>query len=92
MEATTLAHYKPAGWRPRPMSLPATKFLEKINNNTMKGQNTQIWGDYCQNCGYESHCGVPKYRDERNWKDERLGEIEVCKSCRCINCYKDNAE
>ena len=44
---------------------------------------------YCQNCGHESHCGIPKYREERNWRGERLGEIEVCKFCRCVEC-KDN--
>ena len=41
---------------------------------------------FCQNCGYESHCGVPLRREERNWKGEMLGEIEVCKQCRCWNC------
>ena len=45
---------------------------------------------YCQNCGYESHCGSIKYREERNWKDERIGEIEVCKSCRCVECTESD--
>ena len=43
----------------------------------------------CQNCGHESHCGVPKYREERTWRGDLLGEIEVCKFCRCVEC-KDN--
>ena len=45
---------------------------------------------YCQNCGYESHCGNIKYREERNWKDERIGEIEVCKRCRCVECTESD--
>jgi len=45
---------------------------------------------YCQNCGYESHCGNIKYREERDWKGERIGEIEVCKRCRCVECTKSD--
>ena len=41
---------------------------------------------YCQNCGHESHCGVKRMRDEYNWKKELLGQIEVCKQCRCKSC------
>ena len=43
---------------------------------------------YCQNCGHESHCGIPLLREERNYKQELLGQIEVCKSCRCEVCEK----
>ena len=43
---------------------------------------------YCQNCGYEYHCGNIKYREERNWRGERIGEIEVCNRCRCVECTK----
>ena len=41
---------------------------------------------YCQNCGHESHCGIPLLKDEYNYKNELLGQIEVCKCCRCENC------
>ena len=41
---------------------------------------------YCQNCGHESHCEVPLMRDEHNYKKELLGQIEVCKNCRCEVC------
>ena len=43
---------------------------------------------YCQNCGHESHCGIPLLRDEHNYKKELLGQIEVCKCCRCEVCEK----
>ena len=49
-----------------------------------------VYCTYCRNCGYESHCGSIKYREERNWKDERIGEIEVCKSCRCVECTESD--
>jgi hypothetical protein len=41
---------------------------------------------YCQNCGHVSHCGVPLHREERNIWGKFLGEIEVCKHCRCQLC------
>ena len=45
------------------------------------------WGiTYCKNCGHESHCGVPYLREERNWQGKLLGQIEVCKYCRCEVC------
>ena len=40
----------------------------------------------CQNCGHESHCGVPLRREEKNGRGKFIGEIEVCKQCRCYNC------
>jgi hypothetical protein len=36
----------------------------------------------CQNCGHESHCGIPLRKDV----DRSGNEIEVCKSCSCNNC------
>ena len=42
----------------------------------------------CQNCGHESHCGVPYMKEEHNWKGEHLGQTEVCKHCRCEKCKK----
>ena len=41
---------------------------------------------YCQNCGCEAHCGVDYRRPERDWRDKLLGEIVVCKYCRCELC------
>ena len=39
-----------------------------------------------QNCGHESHCGVPLMKDINNdWK-KHFGQIEVCKYCRCDKC------
>ena len=44
---------------------------------------------YCQNCGYDSHCGVDYKRAERDWRGKLLGEIVVCQYCRCELCeYK----
>ncbi len=40
----------------------------------------------CQNCGHESHCGVSLRREERDSRGNFLGEIEVCKQCRCYDC------
>ena len=41
---------------------------------------------YCLNCGHDSHCGVPYMRDEHSWRGEHLGQIQVCKQCRCKLC------
>ena len=44
---------------------------------------------YCQNCGHESHCGVPLMKElERDWVDVPPEKIEVCKYCRCKKCSK----
>ena len=43
----------------------------------------------CQNCGHESHCGVPLMRDERAWTGKLLGQIKVCDKCRCDKCTED---
>ena len=42
----------------------------------------------CQNCGHESHCGVPLHKDfRRDHYDHGVeGQIEVCKYCRCNKC------
>ena len=40
----------------------------------------------CKNCGSDSHCGVPLMKDVNNDWEKRLGQIEVCKQCRCYNC------
>ena len=40
----------------------------------------------CQNCGHESLCGVDYRREERDWRGKLLGEIVVCKCCRCEEC------
>ena len=41
----------------------------------------------CYNCGHDSHCGVPYWREERDYNGE-VYQIEVCKNCRCDNCSK----
>ena len=51
--------------------------------------DSKEWGtDYCLNCGHPSHCGNKLYKDLRSVWDKRLGQIEVCKSCRCNKCAK----
>ena len=45
---------------------------------------------HCRNCGYESHCGVEYKREERNGRGKFLGEIVVCKYCRCELCDDRN--
>ena len=58
--------------------------------SAVEGISIEMVDAYCQNCGYESHCGNIKYREEHNWKGERIGEIEVCKSCRCVECTESD--
>ncbi len=41
---------------------------------------------HCLNCGYESHCGVERKREHRDWRGKLLGEIIDCKECRCELC------
>ena len=43
---------------------------------------------HCQNCGHESHCGVPLRKEFRRppYNKGPEGQIEVCKNCRCENC------
>jgi hypothetical protein len=38
---------------------------------------------YCQNCGHESHCEIIL----RKMVD--CTQIEICKSCRCVQCESD---
>lgn len=53
--------------------------------------DSKEWGtDYCLNCGNPSHCGNKYMKDFRNWKHEHMGQIEVCKSCRCNKCINDD--
>ncbi len=40
----------------------------------------------CQNCGHESHCGVPLWKEFRPPGKGIQGQIQVCKQCRCENC------
>ena len=40
----------------------------------------------CKNCGHDSHCGGPLWKDVNNSWEKRLGQIEVCKMCRCEKC------
>ncbi len=42
----------------------------------------------CKNCGHDSHCGIPLMKDFRGGSGTGgiEGQIEVCKSCRCIAC------
>ncbi len=44
---------------------------------------------YCRNCTGESHCGIVHKQEERNGRGKFLGEIIVCKSCRCELCEID---
>ena len=47
------------------------------------------WGaDCCKNCGHESHCGVPLYKDFRREPYDHgvEGQIKVCEYCRCVFC------
>lgn len=47
---------------------------------------------YCQNCGHNSHCGAPLWREERDYgTDDEPYQIKVCEHCRCKECSpKDN--
>ena len=46
---------------------------------------------HCRNCGHESHCGVPLYKDLQQTSELDDGHVEmkqteVCKKCRCKKC------
>ena len=45
---------------------------------------------YCLNCGHESHCGVEYRKDAHNGRGEFLGQMVVCKHCRCELCDDRN--
>ena len=41
----------------------------------------------CRNCGHESHCGIPLFKDISIQAPEyKSVPIEVCKKCRCDKC------
>jgi hypothetical protein len=43
----------------------------------------------CQNCGHNSHCGGPLWKEVVDYPSEQQAEyrqIEVCKHCRCESC------
>ena len=42
----------------------------------------------CKNCGHESHCGVPLYKEFRRepYNHGIEGQTEVCRNCRCELC------
>ena len=51
--------------------------------NTIHDRN----GASCQNCGWGSHCGTPRYAEVReNNTDYEPYQIKVCHSCRCEKC------
>ena len=40
----------------------------------------------CENCGRESHCGLPLKEEHMNGDNNEPIQIEVCKQCRCYQC------
>ena len=40
----------------------------------------------CRNCGHDSHCGVPYFREERDFIDVPPRMVQICKKCRCEKC------
>ncbi len=46
---------------------------------------------FCDNCGCENHCGRICKRQEKGYQSEgsKAYEIEVCKQCRCKECYAE---
>ena len=44
-------------------------------------------GAYCQNCGWSSHCGLPRMGDvKRDYSDSEPYQIKICDICRCKEC------
>ena len=47
----------------------------------------------CQNCGHGSHCGSTIYgnvnHNTNSNVNEEPGSYEICRSCRCENCTKE---
>tara|TARA_X000000368_G_C22494477_1_gene477797 strand:+ start:230 stop:415 length:186 start_codon:yes stop_codon:yes gene_type:complete len=46
----------------------------------------------CQNCGRDSHCGVPLHGVAEGFISERYGNdktIKLCDSCRCDKCIEN---
>lgn len=49
---------------------------------------------YCQNCGHESHCGIPLWKEVKI-NDPFLGQnpsIKVCNHCRCDKCQNKDTK
>ena len=52
-------------------------------------------GTYCQNCGWGSHCGTPRYTTIKDYICDggEYRDIKICDHCRCKKCNqikKDN--
>ena len=46
----------------------------------------------CQNCGRDSHCGVPLHGVAEGFISERYGNditIKLCDNCRCDQCIEN---
>ena len=41
---------------------------------------------HCNNCGHNSHCGVPFYEDAEDGVTGESYKYEICKHCRCNDC------
>ncbi len=40
----------------------------------------------CNNCGHNSHCGVPLYETSKVDDTGEEYQYEVCRHCRCDDC------
>jgi len=49
-------------------------------------------GSYCQNCGWGSHCGTPRYGELKEYKVDggEYTQIKICDHCRCKECSSVN--
>ena len=47
---------------------------------------------YCQNCGYESHCGASLQKPLRSYRRELLDkdDVIICNRCRCVKCTESD--
>ena len=46
----------------------------------------------CQNCGRDSHCGVPLHGVAESFISEKYGDgktIKICDICRCEECMEN---
>ena len=43
---------------------------------------------FCKNCGHQSHCGKEHKMDATNGRGKFLGEVVICKHCRCGKCTR----
>ena len=39
----------------------------------------------CKNCGHDSHCGIPYYREQVDYNESSY-QLKVCDCCRCNSC------